>query len=286
MGSETLSIQDFQEFVLLTVTMGSNRKAKAEVASHKRLLTIHAANRVPTFPEDDFSSYQFYDATLLSAEGQTIHVFLKVSRGDSWRNQRLMKEAWAYGELKDIQGQHIPTCFGLYGRGFDYCLVLEHCGKSIMHLNGPDTLRTLSWDTKRAIMQSLQAIHRKHMVHHNITLTEPNIVIDEASSSVRFIGLGRAYHLTCGFRGDINQEFGKNEEISIGCDELQKLGRYMWIWLPAHALTWQEIKTGDVEKLLNNHPPPEYWTRDEAREDIRRAIREYHFIVRRRETGE
>lgn len=85
---------------------------------------------------------------------------------------------------------------------------------------------------RRAIMQSLQAIHRKHMVHHNITLTEPNIVIDEASSSVRFIGLGRAYHLTCGFRGDINQEFGKNEEISIGCDELQKLGRYMWIWLP------------------------------------------------------
>ncbi|EED80239.1 predicted protein [Postia placenta Mad-698-R] len=285
MGSDTLSVQNLNEYLLLTVN-NDIRKAKAELASPNQPLTIHAADKLSRLTTEYRPSFYLYDATLLTATKQLVRVVLKISGGDEGRNNMLTREAWAYQKLKNIQGRHVPTCFGLYGRGSDYCLVLEHCGRDIRSLKyDQDPLRGIPWDTKRAIMQSLQAIHREGVLHRNLMPMDPNIVIDEASSSVRFVGFGLACEEECLYDGDIGQEFDQLAKTSIGCDELHRIGKWMLIWLPGSRIASQVVKDEDVEQILKDYPALETLTEDKAREDIRRAIEEYKIQMECRKSG-
>lgn len=114
MGPDTLSVQDLNEYLLLTVDPDI-RKAKAELASPNQPLTIHAADKLSRLTTEYCPSFYLDDATLLTATKQLVRVVLKVSGGDEGRNNMLTREAWAYQKLKNIQGRHVPTFLGCMG---------------------------------------------------------------------------------------------------------------------------------------------------------------------------
>jgi len=145
----------------------------------------------------------------------------------------LREELNVYDALKDLQGQFIPKCYGLFSfeatageTSSGACLLLEDCGTVL----APSIDEVEDWDLRMRYIEAARQIHLKGYKHGR--LSADNAVKSE-KGSIRIISFSHASRLNSACDPQpVNLDDTEPTLLEYGCLEIYHEADKADVWLP------------------------------------------------------
>jgi len=147
----------------------------------------------------------------------------------------LQHEFMCYEHLREVQGEIIPTCYGLFKGEMDgdniLCLVLEYGGERLRYV-----MQCMNWDFKKKAIAYLEELHKREIAHGD--WNERNILVKKGTEEnlvpmIVDLGFARIGHDCEAHNNNMRIVFDEVTPEDFPCDELYYAARGANAWIPA-----------------------------------------------------